>query len=71
MVFPDAARKVPLAWLTGLKDLLHFCNPAVFLLGNLVRDYHWGGCPAATGHTTRKVLELSLVLIVALTMGTD
>ena len=55
----------------GLKNLLHFYIPAAFLLGNLVRDCNWDGRPAGTVRTASKVLELSLVLIVALTMGTD
>ena len=71
MHFPEASRKLPLVWLTGLKNLLHFYNPAAFLLGNLVRDCNWDGRRAGTGRTARKVLELSLVLIVALTMDTD
>ena len=71
MLFQEASRKLPLVWLTGLKNLLHFYIPAAFLLGNLVRDCSWDGRPAGTGRTARKVLELSLVLIVALTMDTD
>ena len=71
MQFPEASRKLPLVWLTGLKNLLHFYVPAAFLLGNLVRDCNRDGRPAGTGRTARKVLELSLVLIVALTMDTD
>ena len=38
-------------------------------MGNVVHDCDWGCRPAGTFHTTRKVLELSLVLIVALTMA--
>ena len=71
MAFPEVARKVPLARLTRLKDLLNFYIPAAFLLGNQVRNGNWGGCPAGTGRIARQVLELSLVLIVALTMATD
>ena len=71
MQFREASRKLPLVWLTGLKNLLHFYIPAVFLLGNLVRDCNWDGRPAGKGRTARKVLELSLVLIVVLTMDTD
>ena len=68
MAFPEAARKVPLAWLSAL---MHFYIPAAFLLGILVRDCNRDGRPDGTGHTAHKVLELSLVLIVALTMDTD
>ena len=71
MQFPEASRKLPLVWLAGLKTLLHFYIPAVFLLGNLVRDCNWDGQPTGTGRTARKVLELSLVLIAALTMDKD
>ena len=71
MPFREASRKLPLVWLTGLKNLLHFYIPAAFLLGNLVRDCNWDGRPAGTGRTARKVLGLSLVLIVALTTDTD
>ena len=71
MKFPEAARKLPLVCLTGLKNVLYFYIPAAFLLGNLVRDCNLDGRPAGTGRTARKVLELSLVLIVALTMDTD
>ena len=71
MQFPEASRKLPLVWLTGLKNLLHFYIPVVFLLGNLVRDCNWDGRPAGTGRTGGKVLELSLVLIVALTVDTE
>ena len=71
MQFPEASRKLPLVWLTDLKNLLHFYIPAAFLLGNLVRDCNWDGRRARTGRTARKVLEWSLVLIVALTMDTD
>ena len=71
MAFPEAACKLPLAWLTGLKDLLHCYIPAAFLLSNLVRDCNWDGRPVGTRRAARKVLELSLVLIVALTMDTD
>ena len=71
MQFPEAACKLPLVWLSGLKNLLHFYIPAAFLLGNLVRDCNWDGRPVGTGRTARKVLELSLVLIVALTMDTN
>ena len=67
----DASRKLPLVWLTELKNLLHFYIPAAFLLGNLVRDCNWDCRPAGTGRTARKVLELSLVLILELTMDTD
>ena len=52
MQFPEAARKLPLVWLTGLK----FCVLAAFLLGNVVRDCNWDGLPAGTGRTARKVL---------------
>ena len=69
--FLEASRKLPLVWLTVLKNLLHLYISAVFLLGNLVRDCNRDGRPAGTGRTARKVLELSLVLIVALTMDTD
>ena len=68
---PAAACKVPLASLTGLKEILHFHIPAASLLGNLVRDCNWDSRPGGTCRTTRKVMELSLVLIVALTMDTD
>ena len=71
MQFPQAARKLLLLWFTGLKNLLHFYILAAFLLGNLVCDCNWDGRPAGIGRTARKVLELSLVLIVALTMDTD
>ena len=71
MQFLEAARKLPLVWLTGLKNLLHFYIPGAFLLGNLVRDCNSDGRPARTARTARKVLELSLVWIVALTMDTD
>ena len=71
MQFPEASLKLPLVWLTRLKKLLHFYSPAAFLLGNLVRDCNRDGRPAGTGGTARKVLQLSLVLIVALTMDTD
>ena len=71
MQFPEASRKLPLVWLTGLKNLVHFYIPAAFLLGNLVRDCNWNGGSAGTGRTARKVLELSLILIVALTMDTN
>ena len=71
MQFQEASSKLPLVWLTGLKNLLHFYIPAVFLLGNLVRDCNWDGRPAGTSRTARKVLALSLVLLVALTMHTD
>ena len=71
MAFPEATRKVPVAWLTGSKDLPHFHTPGVLLLGNIVRDCSWDGRPAATNRVARKVLlGLSLVLIVALTMDT-
>ena len=69
--FPEASRKLPLVWLTGLKNLLHFYIPATFLLGNLVRDCNMDGRPTGTGRMACKVLELSLVLIVALTMDPD
>ena len=69
--FTEASRKLPLVWLTGLKNLVHFYIPAAFLLGNLVHDCNWDGRSAGTGRTARKVLGLSLVLIVALTMDTD
>ena len=36
MQFPEASRKLPLVWLTGLKNLVHLCILAAFLLGNLV-----------------------------------
>ena len=71
MAFPGASRKVPLASLTGLKDSVHFYIPAAFLPGNLVRDCNRDGCPAGMGRKARKVLGLSLELIVALTMDTD
>ena len=71
MQFPEASRRLPLVWWTGMKNLLHFYILAAFLLGNLVRDCNWDGRPAGTGCTARRVLELSLVLIVALTMDTD
>ena len=71
MQFPEASRKLPLVWLTGLKNLVHLYISAAFLLGNLVRDCNWDGRPAGTGRTARKVLKLSLVLIVALTMDTE
>ena len=71
MAFPEAARKVPLAWFYGLKYSLEFYIPVAFLLGNLVRDCNWDGRPAGTCRTARKILELSFVLIVALTMDTD
>ena len=71
MQFPEAFRKLPLVWLTGLKNPLHFYISAAFLLGNLVCDCNWDGRRAATGRTARKILELSFVLIVALTMDTD
>ena len=71
MSFPKAARKVPLAWLSGLKDLLEFYNPAAFLLGNLARDCNWDGRPAGAGCRAQKVLELSFLLIVALTINTE
>ena len=51
MLFPEASRKLPLVWLTGLKNLLHFYILAAFLLGNLVRDCNWDGRPAGTGRT--------------------
>ena len=70
MQFLEASRKLPLVWLTGLKNLLHFYIPAAFLFGNLVPDCKWDGRPAGLGRTARKVLELTLVLIVALTMDT-
>ena len=54
-----------------VKNLLHFYIPAAFLLGTLVRDCNWDGRLAGTGRTARKVLELSLVMIVALKMDTD
>ena len=71
MQCPEASRKLPLAWLAGLKNLLHFYGPAVFPLGNLFRDCNWDGRPAGTCCTARNVLKGSLVLIVALTMHTD
>ena len=71
MQFPEAARKLPLVWLSGLKNLLHFYILAAFLLGNLVRDCSLDGRPAGTGRTARKLLELSLILLLALTMDTD
>ena len=71
MAFPEAARKVPLAWLSGLKDHLEFYIPAAFLLDSLARDRNWDGRPAGTGRIARKVLELSLVLILTFTMDTD
>ena len=71
MAFPGASRKVYLASLTGLKDSVHFYIPAAFLPGNLVRDCNRDGCPAGMGRKARKVLGLSLELIVALTMDTD
>ena len=70
-VFPEAARKVPLAWLIGLMDLLHPYVLGVLLLGNLVRDCNRGGQLAGMGRTARKVPELSFALIVALPMDTD
>ena len=70
MAFPEVARKVPLAWFTGLKDLLHSYIPFAFLLANLVRDCNWDVQPAGTGRTRRKILQLSLELIVALTIYT-
>ena len=35
MQFPEASRKLPLVWLTGLKNLLHFYIPAAFLIGKI------------------------------------
>ena len=68
MQFPEATRKLLLVWSTGLKNLLHFYIPAPFLLENLLRDCTSDGRPAGIGRTARKVLGMSLVLIIALTM---
>ena len=54
LTFPEAARNVPLAWLSGLKDPLQLYIPAAFLRGNLVRDGNSDGRPVGNGRAAHK-----------------
>ena len=65
-----AADRHALKILQAVDVLLFQYIPAVFIIGSMVRDCHWGG-PNATSDSARAVIDQSLLVLIHLVWGRE